>query len=189
MGIVALLTGFGQTGEETVQALSIARYEVGGGYVRWMGLSAIESGEVWRLVTPILLHFGLLHFAFNAYMLFQFGASVETLRGSLRFGAMVLVMALVSNLAQYLATGPTFGGMSGVVYGLFGYAWMKSRFDPAAGFFVPPSTVLILMVWFFLGMTGTVGPIANFAHGGGLVTGMVMGYAPKLWRDMTRKRS
>jgi GlpG protein len=185
--IVALLTGFGRTGEDVIRALSIADYETVGNQVRWMHLLDVQSGEIWRLITPIFLHFGLLHFAFNMYMLFQFGGLVETLRGPWRFAVMVLVIALISNLAQYLASGPAFGGMSGVIYGLFGYAWMKSRFDPTAGILVPPSTVLILMVWFFLGMTGQVGPIANFAHGGGLVSGMVMGYAPKLWRDLVRK--
>lgn len=185
--IVALLTGFGETGEEVRQALSIASFQEEGSYIRWMGLEDVRSGEIWRLITPIFLHFTLLHFAFNMFMLFQFGALIETLRGSLRFALMVLAMAVVSNLAQYLASGPGFGGMSGVVYGLFGYAWMKSRFDPAAGILVPPSTVLILMVWFFLGVFNLIGGIANFAHGGGLVTGMVMGYAPKLWRDLRRK--
>jgi GlpG protein len=185
--IVAFLTGFGQTGEDVVRALSIADYETVGNQVRWMRLSDVQSGEIWRLVTPIFLHFTLLHFAFNMFMLFQFGGMIETMRGPLRFALMVLVMAVVSNLAQYFARGPAFGGMSGVVYGLFGYAWMKSRFDPAAGILVPPSTVLILMVWFFLGAFNLIGGIANFAHGGGLVTGMVMGYAPKLWRDLVRK--
>ncbi|HUG90568.1 MAG TPA: rhomboid family intramembrane serine protease [Planctomycetaceae bacterium] len=186
--LVALLTRFGDGGREVIQALSIADYEIVGNRVRPSAEFAdIRRGEVWRLVTPVFLHFGLLHFAFNVYMFFHFGTLVETLRGSARFALLVVTFALVSNLAQYLARGPSFGGMSGVLYGLFGYAWMKSRFDPASAFFVPPSTVFILMAWFFLGMTGMVGPIANFAHGGGLVTGMMLGYAPKFWRDLTRK--
>ena len=185
--IVAFLTGFGQTGEDVVAELLIAERVRLDGASSLADLREIQSGEIWRLVTPIFLHFTLLHFAFNMFMLFQFGGMIETMRGPLRFALMVLAMAVVSNLAQYLARGPAFGGMSGVVYGLFGYAWMKSRFDPAAGILVPPSTVLILMVWFFLGVFNLIGGIANFAHGGGLVTGMVMGYAPKLWRDLSRK--
>jgi GlpG protein len=185
--IVALLTGFGRTGEDVIAELLIAERVRLDGATSLADLREIQSGEIWRLVTPIFLHFTLLHFVFNLFMLFQFGALIETLRGPLRFALMVLAMAVISNLAQYLARGPGFGGMSGVVYGLFGYAWMKSRFDPASGILVPPSTVLILMVWFFLGVFNLIGGIANFAHGGGLVSGMVMGYAPKLWRDLVRK--
>jgi len=79
---------------------------------------------------------------------------------------------------------PLFGGMSGVLYGLFGYAWMKSRFEPGLGLWVDQGTVVILIAWFFLCMTGLVGPIANAAHAGGLVSGLVIGVAPTLWRRL-----
>ena len=45
---------------------------------------------------------------------------------------LVLVIAALSNLGQYFVSGPNFCGISGVVYGLFGYIWMKGRFDPAS---------------------------------------------------------
>ena len=100
---------------------------------------------------------------------------------------MVLAIAVASNLVQYWASGPAFGGMSGVVYGLFGYLWMKSRFDPWSGMHMDQQTVVILIAWFFLCMTGWVGPIANWAHGVGLVVGMAIGYAPTAWKDLKRK--
>ena len=151
-------------------------------------LPEVRSGQIWRLVTPIFLHFGLLHIAFNCYMFFQFGMVTESLRGSLRFVLMVLLIAVTSNLAQYLRAGPGFGGLSGVVYGLFGYIWMKSKFDPGSGFFMHPTTVFWLMGWFLLCMTGRVGRIANTAHTVGLAVGMILGIAPIFWRDLLRNR-
>jgi GlpG protein len=163
-----------------------------------LGLEAIQQGQIWRLITPILIHFNLIHLLFNMLWLRDLGAAIELRRGRLRFALMVLGIAVFSNWAQYAyripfvdgpdELNPFFGGMSGVVFGLFGYVWMKSRFDPASGFFAPPGMVFLMMAWFFLCLTGAVGPIANVAHGGGLVMGMVLGYAPKLWRDLTRNR-
>jgi GlpG protein len=177
------------------QALSIAPY---GDWYEGRGLERIRHGEVWRLVTPAFLHSttNVLHLLFNMLMLRSLGALIEARRGTGRLLLLVLATAVISNLAQYywgvLRWHPperplnpaAFGGMSGVLYGLFGYAWMKSRFEPALGLWVDQNTVLILIGWFFLCMTGFVGPIANAAHAGGLVSGMVLGVLPPLWRRL-----
>jgi len=156
--------------------------------LRW-----IDAGQVWRLVTPILIHFGPWHLAFNMLMLYSLGSIVEVRRGTLRFGILVLVLAIVSNYGQYFfpyqlhwGTGSTrFGGMSGVLYGLFGYAWMKSRFEPQLRMFVHPNTVVMLLVWLVLCWTGALGNVANWAHATGLAAGVVIGYAPTAWRKLT----
>jgi GlpG protein len=70
-----------------------------------------------------------------------------------------------------------FGGMSGVLYGLFGFAWMKSRFDPQSGFYISPSTVTWLMGWYVLCMLGVFGGVANWAHGFGLFSGVLFAIA------------
>jgi GlpG protein len=75
-----------------------------------------------------------------------------------------------------LIGGPFFGGMSGVVYGLVGYVWMKGKYDPAAGLFLHPWTVIMVILWFFVCLTGYVGTIANAAHAAGLVLGVAWGY-------------
>ena len=86
-----------------------------------------------------------------------------------RCRVVVLVVAVASNLGQYLHTGsPMFGGMSGVVYGLFGYVWMKSRYDPGAGMYLHRYTVVVMLVWFVACYTNLLGSIANTAHAVGL---------------------
>jgi rhomboid protease GlpG len=149
------------------------------------GLPEIRQGELWRLVTPIFIHFGWLHLLFNLWNFYSLAGVFEMVRGSWRLAVFVIFTAIVSNLAQYFWTGsPVFGGMSGVLYGLFGYVWMKSRYDPRAGMYLPQDTVTLMILWLFICMTGKVGPIANAAHVGGLIVGIVIGIAPALWRRL-----
>jgi GlpG protein len=186
-GVNPLLNSLGFTEEYAVVAERIATGE------NWHPLDAILRGEVWRLVTPIFLHFGPLHLLFNLYMLYDFGRLIESRRGSLRFGLLVIVIAILSNFGQYYFSRlidpayAAFGGMSGVIYGLFGYSWMKSRYEPTAEIYVHPNTVVLLMIWLVLCMLGVIGNIANWAHGVGLAVGMVIGIAPYGWRQ-TRRR-
>lgn len=150
-------------------------------------LADVGKGEVWRVVTPIFMHLEWFHLIFNMLWFFQFGALIEKLRGTWRLGLLVLFVAVLSNSAQAVAPaqwGGTcfFGGMSGVVYGLFGYIWMKAVFDARSGFVMPQLTVIILVGWLFLCMTPAVPRVANVAHVVGLVAGMAIGYLPRLWR-------
>jgi GlpG protein len=84
---------------------------------------------------------------------------------------------VASNLAQYtFGKGPLFGGMSGVNYGLIGYVWIRGRFDPAAGLHLDRQSLVLALLFFGLCFTGWLGPIANFAHGGGLLLGMAWAF-------------
>jgi GlpG protein len=148
-------------------------------------LRPILSGEVWRLVSPIFLHFGFMHFLFNLLYLRDFGMLVEYRIGTPKYLGMILVMAIVSNYAQFAMVGSMFGGMSGVNYGLFGYIWVRSRLDPNCGYWMPSQTVTIMIGWHILCVLGVVPHVANWAHGGGLVAGVVMGASVPLWKSFT----
>jgi len=139
-------------------------------------LTDVRTGEVWRLVTPIFLHFGPLHLIFNMMWLHQLGGQIERRKGRTKYILIVLALAVFSNLAQALvARHPFFGGMSGVVYGLFGFIWMKVRFDPGDGFFITRNTVVLMMIWFVVCFLPGFG-VANGGHAGGLLLGAAMGY-------------
>jgi GlpG protein len=140
-------------------------------------LSEFLSGEIWRVFTPIFLHFNFLHILFNMFWLNDLGGQIEKRKGPKFFISFLLVVALVSNLTQFLLSGPAFGGMSGVVYGLFGYVWVKTRLDPADGFRLDPMIAMIMFGFFFVCFTGVFGGIANWAHAGGLAVGIAWGYA------------
>lgn len=146
------------------------------------GLREIRDGQVWRLVTPIFLHFGMIHLVFNLLWLRALGGGIELRKGSWRLLVLVLASAVASNVGQYLiqAEGDEaaiFGGMSGVVYALFGYIWMKGHAHPEEGLAVPANTVILMIAWFLIGTTGAFGQIAiaNGCHGVGLIAGMAFG--------------
>lgn len=141
-----------------------------------MSLERVRAGQVWRLFTPALLHFTLWHLLFNLLWLQDLGTVLEAKLGTARFAAMVAVVALVSNLAQYLAGGAGFGGMSGVIYGLFGYLWVRGKRDFRFGVFLSPLTAGLLMVFLALGIFGLLGPTANAAHFSGLLVGGALGW-------------
>lgn len=140
------------------------------------GLHEIISGQFWRLITPIFLHFNLLHILFNCMWLHSLGSQIEKKKGTKFFITFILCTAIVSNLSQFLITGPAFGGMSGVVYGLFGYVWIKSRLDPGDGFYIDPVIAMIMLGFFLVCFTGAFGGVANWAHAGGLIVGLGWGY-------------
>ena len=120
---VTVATSMGEdvTGE-VMGWLLIARVSIEGQQLVWSGLEAIKEGQVWRVLTPIFIHFGFLHILFNMWWLKDLGSMIEARKGALVLGAVVLVSGVASNLAQYRWNGPLFGGMSGVVYALLGYA-------------------------------------------------------------------
>jgi GlpG protein len=145
-------------------------------------LPEIRQGEVWRILTPMFVHMGPIHLLFNMLWLKVLGTSIEVKEGGWKLLLLVVVFDLASNYAQFYWAGPRFGGMSGVVYGLFGYIWMRWKTDPFSGYFVPAETVYTMIVWFVLCVAGFVGAVANAAHAGGLAAGMILGALPSLFR-------
>ena len=173
---VALLTNLGAN-DRIVRHFTISDYTVKGNTITWeSGLPEIRRGQVWRLFTPIFVHFGFLHILFNMLWLRDLGSMIETHRGTRHLLLLVLVIAALSNVAQYLVSGPSFGGMSGVVYGLLGYIWMQGKFNPASRLALHPQTVTLMIIWFFLCLSGLMGSIANTVHGVGAVVGIAWGF-------------
>jgi len=149
------------------------------------------GGQYWRLVTPAFLHFGWLHIVFNSLWLWELGSKVERVMGQLNMTLLFLVIALVSNGSQYAFGGPAiFGGMSGVVYGLLGFAWVAPLLQPRWPI-QPASSIMLFMVgWLVVCMVGLVqalgfGAIANAAHLGGLLCGALLGAAFGLLSRLT----
>jgi GlpG protein len=144
----------------------------------------LSTGQLWRLITPIFLHFDGLHILFNMMWLRNLGFGVEFVRGPRRYLAIVLLIAILSNVTQLYWSGPAFGGMSGVVFGLIGYVWMKGRTQPQLGLGLLPDQVVWAILWMLLCIGGAFGPIANAAHVSGLIVGMLIGARQAIWKRL-----
>jgi GlpG protein len=143
--------------------------------------SFIPSGQYWRLITPIFLHFSIAHIAFNTLWLWDLGRRFEHVMGSGKTLGAILLIALGSNVAQYVFSGANlFGGMSGVIYGLLGYAWVWGFICPERSLQLPQGVINFMLIWLVVCMVGFtelmgLGSVANAAHVGGLVIGMLLG--------------
>jgi GlpG protein len=184
---VAIFSRLG-TSQAILQPLFISQYQLTGPYVQWRGdLPEVMNGQVWRLITPIFIHFGFIHLVFNMLWLRDLGTMIENHQSSWVLGALVLVTAVLSNVGQYLVSGPMFGGMSGVVYGLLGYIWIRGKYDPGSGLFLHRTIVIWMILWFVICLTGLIGNVANVAHGVGLIVGITWGFTSAFSRKVLRR--
>ncbi|MGE3312669.1 MAG: rhomboid family intramembrane serine protease [Limisphaerales bacterium] len=173
--LAAVATGIG-TRWDTVRWLLISEvpYRLGAPWALF--LPEVRHGEAWRLLSPAILHFGWPHILFNLWAFWDLGNLIERRAGASRLLGLIVGLALISNFGQYFAAGPRFGGMSGVIYGLLGYAWMMGRYRPEAGIGLHPQSVVMMLVWFVICLSGALGvPVANAAHGFGLFAGILWG--------------
>jgi len=177
--LIALGSNLGEN-RAIIENFLISKY-IGQGI--WF-LPEVKSGQYWRLITPIFVHFGLMHIIFNSLWLWELGGAIERTSQSWKLGALVIIIGLVSNIAQYIYAGPYFGGLSGVVYGLLGYVWAQGHFNPSARLILNQYVMIMMLVWFAVCWTGLLGPIANMAHTAGLLMGLAWG-----WLEAFRTKS
>jgi GlpG protein len=154
------------------------------------GFLALQQGQLWRIITPIFIHFGIFHILFNMMWLKDLGGLIEGQWSSRALIMLVLVSGITSNVAQFIfdwdfkegvrTANALSGGMSGVVFALLGYAWMRGRFDSSSAIRLNQSVVIMMIAWLVICMTGLVGSIANTAHVVGLLVGMAWGIGASL---------
>jgi GlpG protein len=179
--LIAALTLLGEN-FAVIRWLSFVDFRIQGDYIYFSYLGeTLASGQWWRLLTPMLIHFGILHLAMNALWYWELGRRIEAHQGSWMLLGLTLLFALISNIAQYSFGGPSlFGGLSGVLYGLLGHCWLYQRLAPNADYRLPPGVLVMMLAWLLICMTGIFellqfGAIANAAHVGGLLAGCATG--------------
>ena len=132
--------------------------------------------DLYRLLTPAFLHFGIMHILFNLVMWEAMARPVERYLGKSKLFCVFISIALLSNVLQFefIPYDGIFGGLSGVVYGVLVYFGMVSRRnDCPAGFVFPKGLIAVSVIFIAFGFftSGT----ANICHLAGLILGFIWG--------------
>jgi len=145
-------------------------------------LMLLDQAELWRWITPILLHFSLTHLVFNLAWWWLLGSKIERYQSSGFLLQLALSSAVISNGLQLALAGPNFGGLSGVVYALVGYCYLSDQLSGRQRYLLSHGLFGFMLVWLVLGFMDLLWiNMANWAHLGGLACGL-------LWAFLSRDR-
>jgi membrane associated rhomboid family serine protease len=150
-----------------------------------LSVEGLKRGYVWQLLTYQFMHAGLLHIFFNSWVIYVFGREIEETLGPQKFLALFLTSGVMGGIFQALAgwIWPRYfgGAVVGASAGAFGlvaaFAILYPERELALVF--PPvilraKTLLIFSaVLVLFGIAFPIGNIANAAHLGGMLTGIV----------------
>ncbi|MFF4505584.1 rhomboid family intramembrane serine protease [Streptomyces sp. NPDC001401] len=133
----------------------------------------VAEGEWYRLVTSMFTHEAVWHIGFNMLSLWWLGGPLEAALGRARYLSLYFVSGLAGGALTYLLASPTEAslGASGAIFGLFGATAVLMRrlnYDMR-----PIIALLVINLIFTFGWSN----IAWQAHIGGLVAGVITGYA------------
>jgi rhomboid protease GluP len=151
--------------------------------------SLIAGGELWRLVAATFLHGNLIHIFFNGYALYALGPENERIYGTLRFLAIYFLAGVGGSVVSYLFSPAPSVGASGAIFGLMGslgvFFFLNRQVLGQSGRAMVQNIVTIGMINLLIGFASP-GVIDNFGHLGGLVAGLVAGFAlaPRLALDL-----
>ncbi|KPX98950.1 Rhomboid family protein [Pseudomonas amygdali pv. myricae] len=182
--VTLLVAGMTLLGDnlEVIRWLTFQDFRISGEYATFLPLSdSLAAGQWWRIVSPMLIHFGILHLAMNGMWFWELGRRIEIRQGGLSLLLLTLLFSAVSNYVQYLFSGPSlFGGLFGVLYGLLGHCWIFQMLAPNPVYRLPRGVLIMMLIWLALCLSGLVsmlgfGEIANGAHVGGLIIGCATG--------------
>jgi rhomboid protease GluP len=136
---------------------------------------AIRAGELWRFLTPALLHASIPHIAFNMYALLSFGVSLERYFGHGRFFLLYVLGAFTGNVASFLFSPGYSVGASTAIFGLLGAEaiFLIQNRKAFPGQFRAAIGNIIFIAAINLFIIGSLPGIDNWGHIGGLLGGLM----------------
>jgi rhomboid protease GluP len=132
----------------------------------------IYSGYYYQLLTSMFVHANIAHIAGNMLFLLIFGLRGEEMFSLPEFLSIYFLGGLTGNVLSLLLLPlnvPSVGA-SGAIFALFGAATIYARHS------VSQSIIGALIYAFFLLFLSSGPGVNNFAHIGGLVAGLLIGY-------------
>jgi rhomboid protease GluP len=136
------------------------------------------AGQWWRLFTSCFIHISIFHLLMNSYALLIIGAQLEPLLGKARFLAAYLFTGIASSIVSLWWHDMTISaGASGAIFGLYGVflAMLTTNIIEKSVRKQLLSSILVFVAYNLL--YGMKGGIDNAAHLGGLLSGLLIGYA------------
>ncbi len=137
----------------------------------------IISGQYWRLITPVLLHAGIIHIAFNMYALYAFGRGLENYYGHGRYLLLYLLAGLAGNVASFTFSPNNSLGASTAVFGLIAaegvFVYQNREFFGSRARGIITNLLVVVGINLVLGMSPG---IDNWGHMGGLVGGFAFAW-------------
>ena len=107
----------------------------------------IRQGELWRLISPCFLHANFLHILFNMVWVWILAGQIEARMHKWKLLLLMFIIGVVSNVVQYLVSGPFFLGYSGIIVGLAGFIWVRQKKAPWEGYPLQKGTLLFLLIF------------------------------------------
>jgi rhomboid protease GluP len=146
----------------------------------------IRAGQIWRLITPILLHGSLWHIGFNMYALFSFGTGLERRYGHFRFLALYLLAGFAGNVLSFLFTSGYSVGSSTSIFGLIAaegiFLYQNRKLFGAEAKQAIGNVVSVAAINLIIGLSSG-GLIDNWGHIGGLIGGLIFAwFGGPLWQ-------
>lgn len=138
-----------------------------------------RAGEYWRLVTPMFLHIGWEHLLTNMFALWLLGSFLEPLYGYGRFALLYVLSGMGGSLLSMEASPHIAAGASGAIFGIAGAMLVTGLAHPQTvprrwkGVF---GIGILLVIVLNLVFGHFVRHIDNWAHLGGLATGLILAW-------------
>jgi len=137
----------------------------------------ILQGQIWRFLTPVLLHGSLLHIGFNMYALFSIGPQVEARYGKWPFIALYILSGLWGNTISFLLSPNASLGASTAIFGLIAsqavYIYQNQHLLGSAARPMLTNITIVIAVNLVLGLSPE---IDNWGHLGGLIGGFLFSW-------------
>ena len=176
--LASLVTFFGQN--QLTFYLTFLKADIANGFLNFSTFEKtyFVDHEFWRFLSPIFLHFSVAHLAFNSLWIYILGTRIESFEGFKKLMLLVIFSGGFSNFTESSASGAIiFGGLSGCVYGLLGYCYIKEFIQKRFAYGMPPAIYIFMILWLVLGYLDILnlfgfGKIANTAHLTGLICGI-----------------
>lgn len=136
----------------------------------------VRNGEIYRLITSMFLHAGIIHIVFNIYSLYIVGSKIEDFFGKWKYILIYLISGISGGLLSIMLNQEALSvGASGAIFGLFGaLLYFGYTYRGYIGTIIK-SQILPIVIYNLL-MGFLISGIDNWAHIGGLVGGLITAY-------------